>query len=46
LRGLVHSVRADRLHVVGEYYFEVIHGVTYRAEETGYSRFLHTSPPR
>jgi len=39
----VHGIRAHRLHVASEYYFEMIRGVAYRAEELGYNLVLYTS---
>ncbi|MDY7077189.1 MAG: LacI family DNA-binding transcriptional regulator [Chloroflexota bacterium] len=39
----IHGVRAHRLHATSEYYFEVIRGVAYRAEELGYNLVLYIS---
>ncbi|MDY7041198.1 MAG: LacI family DNA-binding transcriptional regulator [Chloroflexota bacterium] len=39
----VHGIHAHRLHIASEYYFEMIRGVAYRAEELGYNLVLYTS---
>jgi len=39
----VHGLRAHRLHVASEYYFEMVRGIAYRAEELGYNLVLYTS---